>query len=158
MNKREDREREKKRKKKNRRHDRESIVEREKNLEDRVVFSILLDVVVERTHHFLDIRCSPCPTYWDSRNRNDYPAIVDYTFSRPKKKKSETSRSRMALVEEIRSKDGMENWTIRSSRRIYGVLDDNNRTTEFSARYLTNSSSSVFVSFRFRTTVYARYR
>lgn len=75
-----------------------------------------------------------------------------------KKKKSETSRSRMALVEEIRSKDGMENWTIRSSRRIYGVLDDNNRTTEFSARYLTNSSSSGFVSFRFRTTVYARYR
>lgn len=64
----------------------------------------------------------------------------------------------MALVEEIRSKDGMENWTIRSSRRIYGVLDDNNRTTEFSARYLTNSSSSGFVSFRFRTTVYARYR
>lgn len=125
----------------------------------RGIFDSSIDVVVERTHHFLDIRCSPCPTYWDSRNRNDYPAIVDYTFSRPKKKKkSETSRSRMALVEEIRSKDGMENWTIRSSRRIYGVLDDNNRTTEFSARYLTNSSSSVFVSFRFRTTVYARYR
>lgn len=158
MNKREDREREKKRKKKNRRHDRESIVEREFR-RSRGIFDSSIDVVVERTHHFLDIRCSPCPTYWDSRNRNDYPAIVDYTFSRPKKKKkSETSRSRMALVEEIRSKDGMENWTIRSSRRIYGVLDDNNRTTEFSARYLTNSSSSVFVSFRFRTTVYARYR
>lgn len=81
-----------------------------------------------------------------------------HVFKTKKKKKSETSRSRMALVEEIRSKDGMENWTIRSSRRIYGVLDDNNRTTEFSARYLTNSSSSGFVSFRFRTTVYARYR
>lgn len=85
MNKREDREREKKRKKKI-----EDTIESrslKENLEDRVVFSILLDVVVERTHHFLDIRCSPCPTYWDSRNRNDYPAIVDYTFSRPKKKK-----------------------------------------------------------------------
>lgn len=86
MNKREDREREKKRKKKNRRHDRESIVEREFR-RSRGIFDYSIDVVVERTHHFLDIRCSPCPTYWDSRNRNDYPAIVDYTFSRPKKKK-----------------------------------------------------------------------
>ena len=71
----------------------------------------------------------------------------------------------MAPVEEIHSEEWNERklddtivkhggymgyWTI--------MMIDNNRTREFSARYLTNSSSSVFVSFRFRTTVYARYR
>lgn len=103
MNKREERKRERKEKK--RKKGIEDAIEslsivNKRRLEDRVVFSILLDVVVERMHHlffffffFLDIRCSPCPTYWDSRDRNDYPAIVDYTFSRPKKKKKRKKRN-----------------------------------------------------------------